>query len=97
VGRVIGDGGCFFQVVVIAVEPAHQRRGLGKLIMGEIMAFLGVHVPPSGHVNLIADGQAKELYAQFGFTPTAPHSSGMALDPARVASSASPPQGGHRS
>lgn len=23
-GRLIGDGGCFFQVVDIAVDPAHQ-------------------------------------------------------------------------
>ena len=32
-GRVIGDGGLFFQVVDIAVEPAHQGRGLGKAIV----------------------------------------------------------------
>jgi hypothetical protein len=26
-GRVIGDGGCFFQVVDIAVLPAHRSKG----------------------------------------------------------------------
>jgi ribosomal protein S18 acetylase RimI-like enzyme len=32
-GRVIGDGGCFFQLVDIAVSPDHQRRGLGGAIV----------------------------------------------------------------
>ncbi|MGK5051292.1 GNAT family N-acetyltransferase [Janthinobacterium sp. RB2P8] len=78
-GRVIGDGGCFFQVVDIAVLPAHQGKGLGKLIMREIMQFIETEVPQSAYVSLIADGQAQDLYAQFGFRHTAPASVGMAL------------------
>lgn len=76
-GRVVGDGGCHFQVVDIAVEPGHQGRGLGKRIMGEISAWLDREVPPTGFVSLFADGRAHELYAQFGFAPTAPGSTGM--------------------
>ena len=78
-GRVIGDGGCFYQVVDIAVLPAHQGKGLGKQIMSEIMRYLAEHVPATGYVSLIADGQANALYAQFGFAPTAPKSIAMAL------------------
>ena len=78
-GRIIGDGGCFFQVTDIAVLPAHQGKGLGKRIMGEIMQFIETEVPQSAYVSLIADGQAQELYAQFGFKHTAPVSVGMAL------------------
>lgn len=78
-GRVIGDGGCFFQVVDIAVLPAHQGQGLGKMIMREIMHFIDTDVPASAYVSLIADGQAQDLYAQFGFRHTAPASVGMAL------------------
>jgi GNAT superfamily N-acetyltransferase len=77
-GRVIGDGGCFYQVVDIAVVPAHQRKGLGKQIMTEIMRYLADHVPPSGYVSLIADGQAHTLYERFGFVATAPKSIAMA-------------------
>ncbi|MCV2353626.1 GNAT family N-acetyltransferase [Paucibacter sp. B2R-40] len=77
-GRVIGDGGCFFQVVDIAVLKEHQGRGLGKRIMAEILKYIESNVPPSGYVSLIADGQAQDLYAQFGFVPTAPRSVGMA-------------------
>lgn len=78
-GRVIGDGGCFFQVTDIAVLPEYQGRGLGKKIMAEIRRWIDANVPPSGYVSLIADGEAQHLYAQFGFVPTAPRSVGMAL------------------
>ena len=80
-GRVIGDGGTAFQVVDIAVLPDHQGKGLGKLIMREISGYLARTVPETGYVSLIADGPAKDLYAQFGFAPTAPGSIGMALRP----------------
>nr|WP_318294969.1 GNAT family N-acetyltransferase [Pseudomonas cichorii] len=76
-GRVIGDGGCFFQVVDIAVLKEHQGKGLGKRIMAEIMKYIEATVPESGYVSLIADGQAQDLYAQFGFVHTAPRSVGM--------------------
>ena len=78
-GRIIGDGGCFYQVTDIAVLPAHQGKGLGKRILGEIMQFIETQVPQSAYVSLIADGQAQDLYAQFGFKHTAPASVGMAL------------------
>ena len=77
-GRVVGDGGCFFQVVDIAVLKSHQGRGLGKVIMTEIMNYLAQAVPESGYVSLIADGKANALYAQYGFVETAPKSVGMA-------------------
>ncbi|MGW7161864.1 GNAT family N-acetyltransferase [Paenibacillus taichungensis] len=76
-GRVIGDGGCFFQVVDIAVRPDQQGRGYGKLIMSEIMNYLRAHVPARGLVSLLADVPADRLYAQFGFTYTSPKSEGM--------------------
>lgn len=78
-GRVIGDGGCFYQVVDIAVLKAHQGKGIGKRIMTEIVNYLEANVPDSGYVSLIADGDAQHLYAQFGFVHTAPASVGMAF------------------
>ncbi|MBT2289982.1 GNAT family N-acetyltransferase [Paenibacillus albidus] len=77
-GRVIGDGGCFFQVTDIAVKPSHQGRGYGKIIMGEISAFLDT-VPMQAYISLIADGEASRLYAQYGFVPVMPQSQGMFL------------------
>lgn len=78
-GRIIGDGGCFFQVTDIAVDPAHQGRGLGKLIMKELRGWIDTNVPATGYVSLIADGRARELYGGFGFVDVGPKSVGMAL------------------
>lgn len=78
-GRVIGDGGAFYQVVDIAVLPEHQGRGLGKRIMQAIADYIEREVPESAYVSLLADGQAHRLYRQFGFAATAPASIGMAL------------------
>ncbi|WP_298746162.1 GNAT family N-acetyltransferase [uncultured Brevundimonas sp.] len=78
-GRVIGDGGLFFMVVDIAVEPAHQGRGLGKAIMAALVERLREAAPSRAHVALIADGEAHRLYAQYGFTLTAPGGVGMQM------------------
>lgn len=77
-GRVVGDGGCFFQVTDIAVTPSHQGRGHGKTIMFEIAAYLAT-VPDKAYVSLIADGEAAKLYEQYGFVPVMPQSQGMFL------------------
>jgi ribosomal protein S18 acetylase RimI-like enzyme len=76
-GRAVGDG-LFYQIVDIAVEPAHQRKGIGKTIVSTLMDELKRIVPAEAYVSLIADGKANELYKQFGFVPTAPATIGMA-------------------
>lgn len=66
-GRIVGDGGCFFTVVDIAVDPAYQRRGLGKRIMDALDAWLRANAPESSCVGLVAEGESKHLYAKYGF------------------------------
>ncbi|MDB4533830.1 GNAT family N-acetyltransferase [Vicingaceae bacterium] len=73
-GRVIGDGGCNFEVVDIAVLPEHQGRGIGKMIMERIMAFLQENAPPTSYISLIGD--VPEFYVPFGFKDCKP-SKGM--------------------
>lgn len=77
-GRVIGDGGTAFQIVDIAVEPTHQGKGLGKRIMTALMEKLHSDAPMGAYVSLIADGDARHLYAKYGFEPVMPASIGMA-------------------
>jgi len=77
-GRIVGDGGCFFQITDIVVRPEHQGNGLGKAIMQALMDELAARAPKGAYVSLIADVPANRLYEQFGFVETAPRSIGMA-------------------
>ncbi len=76
-GRLIGDGGCFCQVVDICVLPKHQGKGIGKKIMAMIKAYIDHKLPESCYISLLADGNADKLYKQFGFKETLPQSKGM--------------------
>ena len=76
-GRVIGDGGCFLQVVDIAVVPEHQGRGVGRRIMQEVMAFIEANALPGTYVSLITTDP--DFYARFGFKLTSPPDDGMCL------------------
>ena len=78
-GRVVGDGGCFFQIVDVAIQPDYQGQGIGRGIMARLMKRLHDDAPKSAYVSLIADGSAFNLYSKFGFELTAPTSAGMAL------------------
>jgi GNAT superfamily N-acetyltransferase len=76
-GRIIGDNGTVFTVVDIAIAPALQGRGLGRRILVALDAWLQANVPESAYVTLVADGDAKYLYAKFGFAESAPFAVNM--------------------
>lgn len=78
-GRVVGDNGCFYQIVDIAVDPSHQGNGLGKIIVSSLVDSVKTDAPDGAYVSLIADGPARYLYAKFGFEPVMPESIGMAF------------------
>ena len=78
-GRIIGDGGCFFQVVDMAVLPQHQRRGLGDAVLAHLLDRIRAQAPASSNVSLLADPPGRRLYTKHGFRDTAPSSIGMAL------------------
>jgi GNAT superfamily N-acetyltransferase len=80
IGRVIGDGGCFFEVTDIAVVPAHQKKGVGDMIMRAIMEYLHAHAPKTAYVSLMADHGTPRFYERYGFSfSEMPKSSGMYL------------------
>lgn len=76
-GRIIGDGGCFYSIVDLAVAPPYQGRGLGQRIMKALAEWLRANAEPSAYVTLVADGEARHLYAKYGFVETAPASVNM--------------------
>ena len=78
-GRIVGDGGCCYEIVDVAVLPSHQRQGLGNRIVTELVGWLRRSAPSTAVATLLADGEAHRLYARFGFVPAAPGSRGMLL------------------
>ena len=72
IGRVIGDGGCFFEIVDIAVMPEHQKHGLGDKIMHKLMAYIHAKAPDTAYVSLMADHGTPEFYKRFGFEVSLP-------------------------
>ena len=79
-GRVIGDGGCFFEVVDIALLPEYQGRGLGRRVMEALLDYVHEHAPKSAYVSLMADHGTPAFYERFGFRRAElPQSAGMYL------------------
>lgn len=37
-GRIVGDGAINFDIVDVAVDPAHRGKGLGRLVMEKLVA-----------------------------------------------------------
>lgn len=74
-GRVVGDGALNFEVVDVAVDPAHQGKGLGRMIMQNIMNYLDKTAQKNAYITLMADVPA--LYEKFGFKLSRPNSEGM--------------------
>lgn len=71
-GRIV----VYLEIVDVAVDPAHQGKGLGRGIMEKIVAWLDQHASHGAYVTLMAD--VPELYEKFGFKSVRPESEGMA-------------------
>ena len=78
-GRVIGDGGWYFHVADMATLPAHQRNGLGRLVLDHLLDQIRTRAPGGAYVTLFADGPGRRLYAAAGFVESAPRSLGMQM------------------
>lgn len=80
IGRVIGDGGCFFEIVDITVLPEHQKKGVGELIMRALMDYIHTNAPSTAYVSLMADHGTPQFYERYGFEASLPpKKSGMSL------------------
>lgn len=79
-GRIIGDGGCFLQVVDIAFLLMLRQKGVGRRIMDALMSCLHKHAPKSAYISLMADHGTPAFYEKFGFVRAElPTSAGMYL------------------
>lgn len=67
IGRVIGDGGLFFDIVDIAVMAEHQRKGVGNMIMKSLMNYIEAHARPTALISLMANRGVAQFYERYGF------------------------------
>jgi GNAT superfamily N-acetyltransferase len=78
-GRVVGDGGWYFQIADMATLPGHQGRGIGNAVLAHLVDAIRSRAPAEPYITLMADAPGRPLYAKHGFVDTAPHSIGMVL------------------
>ena len=71
-GRVIGDGGWYFHIADMATQPAHQRRGLGRCVLEDLLGRIRAAAPPDPYITLMADPPGRRLYDAVGFVDAAP-------------------------
>ena len=67
IGRVIGDGGLFYDIVDVAVVAEHQKRGVGKMIMDALMSYLDAHARPTSIICLLSNRGVAPFYEKYGF------------------------------
>lgn len=70
--RVTDDARALGEVVMLAVEPAHQRRGVGSALLAHAVAFLrgaGCSVAVLGSGGDPGHAPARAMYEQAGFSP----------------------------
>jgi len=81
-GRVVGDGALNFEVVDVAVDPNYQGKGLGSIVMQNIMGYLEQNAVEGAYITLLAD--VPQLYKKFGFVLSRPACEGMHWEPSPI-------------
>jgi len=69
VARMIGDRGMCCYIKDVIVHPAYQGRGIGKMMIGELLQFIRENGVPGTDiaVELCAMPDKMPFYAKFGF------------------------------
>lgn len=77
-GRVVGDGAFYFQLVDIMVAASHLDQGFEEMIMSELLSRLQKIAPSGAEVTVITDVPGIKLYQHAGFKLLYPDRYGMA-------------------
>jgi GNAT superfamily N-acetyltransferase len=77
--RLVGDGGMYYYLQDLIVLPSHQGKGVGDIVMREVVDYLEAHAPCNCFVGLFAAAGKGGFYERYGFRPRAGDEPGMAL------------------
>ena len=78
-GRIIGDGGLYFYIQDLIIHPEFQAKGLGKILMKELMSYITAKAKSGAFVGLMAAKGLEKYYEQFGFKARDKDAPGMYL------------------
>jgi GNAT superfamily N-acetyltransferase len=78
-GRIVGDGAMYFYIQDVAVSPKHQKKGIGKMIMEELLTYIKMNKLKNGiaFIGLFASQGSDRFYEHFGFKNHSPGMTGM--------------------
>lgn len=67
IARVVGDGRVVFFIKDVVVHPDYQGKGIGRLIMEQIMAYICRVGAANAYVGLMSTPGKEPFYEKFGF------------------------------
>lgn len=76
-GRVIGDGALYFQLVDVMAAVSYRDQGLEESIVSELLGRLKKIAPGGAEVTVITDVPGIKLYQHAGFKLLYPERYGM--------------------
>lgn len=78
-GRIIGDEGLYFYIQDLIIHPEFQSKGLGTLLMKELMSYITAKAKSGAFIGLMAAKGLEKYYEQFGFKARDKDAPGMYL------------------
>lgn len=66
-GRIVGDGAIYLHIQDVIVRPEYQRKGIGSLIMKELLSFAEKSGGKHTNIGLMCSKGREEFYKDFGF------------------------------
>lgn len=67
IGHVVGDGYIYFYIQDIIVIPSYQNKGIGRIIMENIEAYLSQATNNNSFIGLMAADDVEDFYKRFGY------------------------------
>ena len=76
-GRIIGDGGVYYQIVDLIVTPAQDEQGLQEAILNQLLGYLDTYASKDAQLMTVSDVAGIKLYQKYGFKLVYPDFYGM--------------------
>lgn len=67
-GRIAGDDAIYLHLLDVIVHPEHQQKGLGKMIVTELMKYADKASGKNMQVGLMASKGREQFYIDLGFS-----------------------------